>query len=48
MINEWHLNGHFHDVVINVIMSRTNVREMEDNDDDKGPTLGMFSTGSSH
>ena len=39
MIIEWPLNGHFHDVVINVLTSRTNVREMEDKDDDDKPRL---------
>ena len=40
VIIEWPLNGHFNDVVIDVLMSRTNVREMEDNDDDDKLTLG--------
>ena len=39
MIIKWPLNAHFYDVVIDVITSRIEVREMEDKDDDDEPTL---------
>ena len=40
MIIEWPLNGQFHDSLDVILMSRTNVREMvDDDDDDEWPSV---------
>ena len=42
VIIEWPPNKHFHDVVIDILTSRTGVREMVDHDHDHEPTLGVI------
>ena len=39
VIIEWPLNGHFNDARDVILMSRTDVRELEDDDDNADRTL---------
>ena len=40
MIIEWPLNAQFHDAITNVLKSQTDVRQLDENDDDDVQTLG--------
>ena len=42
MIIEWPLNGLFHDARDVILTSQTDVREMDNDDNDDEPTLGVI------